>query len=841
MTKERRRSARSGLVSLALVGTSIAAPAQVITVPPYQVDGGKAETVSILATGSPGSRRFDLSTSFPQRDSGPQRRSVTEGDHGGPYITTGNTIFDALFAVTVDDAHQDAVATIKDSSYNDGNPIPCNCFETGEQWHYVWTRDLSYSLDLGLAGFDPRRAVDSLLFKTSAIRKGVPVPAELADGSRQIVQDTGSGGSWPISTDRTSWALGAERTLANLTGVDHVTFAKQALEALRGTLEADRLAAFDPRDGLYGGEHSFLDWREQTYAPWIVDNLSAMAEMKGLSTNIVQFRAMTLAARLAGEQGQTALAQRYDAWAAALKTAIARAFWDEKAGLYATYVSADANPFPIGKYDLLGNDLAILSGIADGARARRILSKYPFAPYGPPVVWPQAPGEFVYHNRAQWPFVTAYTLRAAARSGHVAAADRSLDALVRSATLHLSNMENLEWLTGKSRFDDGPAINSRRQLWSVGGYLGAVTGTIFGWQPEAAGVQVSPFLTSHARRLFGDVSTARLSHLRFAGRDVEITLTLPRQVADGAVYPIRTVTLNGRPAPDLLTAEHLAAGTNHIVVSFGAPKRSTTTVTEAPAVSTLSHDDARAFMPRTPTIQADPTGELVRVAIEPSRQAAPVSYSILRDGKIVAKDIILSEWADQSRDRALTNCYSVIARFAASGLASQPSAAACVRGSVAQTITIDDPRLSSDARRLPAGDGVFVPTLQLGQGQKLTISDIRVTQSGTYAVTFMYDNHIGPLNTGITNAVKRLTMADAGSRHQAVVQMPHIAPYGASHPIRSSTRAYLKLRPGSYRLDLADFINMSALEANATYSAKGGRTGPVNEARIAEIRIDRID
>jgi hypothetical protein len=191
--------------------------------------------------------------------------------------------------------------------------------------------------------------------------------------------------------------------------------------------------------------------------------------------------------------------------------------------------------------------------------------------------------------------------------------------------------------------------------------------------------------------------------------------------------------------------------------------------------------------------------------------------------------------------RCLTNCYSVIARFTTSGIASQPSAAACVRGNAAQTIAINDPRLSGDAQRLAAGDGVALPTLQLGQDQKLTVRDIRVAKPGTYAVPFMYDNHIGPLNTGITNAVKRLTITDAGSRHQAVIQMPHIAPDGASHPIRSSTRAYLMLRPGSYRLELSDFINMSALESNATYSAQGGRTGSVNEARIAEIRIDRID
>jgi hypothetical protein len=52
---------------------------------------------------------------------------------------------------------------IRDGNYNGNNPIPCDCFETGEKWHYVWTRDLSYAADLGLAMLDPQRVRNSLL------------------------------------------------------------------------------------------------------------------------------------------------------------------------------------------------------------------------------------------------------------------------------------------------------------------------------------------------------------------------------------------------------------------------------------------------------------------------------------------------------------------------------------------------------------------------------------------------------------------------------------------------------------------------------------------------------
>ncbi|UUZ52876.1 hypothetical protein LP419_27435 [Massilia sp. H-1] len=113
---------------------------------------------------------------------------------------------------------QNAVARISDGNYNGGAAVDCACFETGEKWHYVWTRDLSYAADLGLALLDPQRVRNSLDFKLSGWRSGVR-PQQQAAGSAdglQIIQDTGSGGSWPVSTDRVTWAFGAERVLATL-------------------------------------------------------------------------------------------------------------------------------------------------------------------------------------------------------------------------------------------------------------------------------------------------------------------------------------------------------------------------------------------------------------------------------------------------------------------------------------------------------------------------------------------------------------------------------------------------------------------------------------------------
>ncbi|MFP5391091.1 MAG: esterase, partial [Gammaproteobacteria bacterium] len=205
-------------------------------------------------------RTYVHSTTLQLRDPGAQHARYQERADL-PRVRSGSLAFDALFALALDEMRADSVREIRDGNYNGGAAIACDCFETGEKWHYVWTRDLSYAADLGLALLDPVRVMHSLDFKLSGYRKGVTKAAVVpgsADGL-QIIQDTGSGGSWPVSTDRVSWAFGAEHALRTLPAAERTAFAPRALKALSNTIEIDRVAAFDPASGLYTGEQSFLD------------------------------------------------------------------------------------------------------------------------------------------------------------------------------------------------------------------------------------------------------------------------------------------------------------------------------------------------------------------------------------------------------------------------------------------------------------------------------------------------------------------------------------------------------------------------------------------------------
>ena len=72
---------------------------------------------------------------------------------------------------------------------------PDSTLRTGRSWAGVWTRDVSYSTLLAMSHIQTEAAKKSLLRKVNS--RG------------RIIQDTGTGGSWPVSTDRIVWAVAA--------------------------------------------------------------------------------------------------------------------------------------------------------------------------------------------------------------------------------------------------------------------------------------------------------------------------------------------------------------------------------------------------------------------------------------------------------------------------------------------------------------------------------------------------------------------------------------------------------------------------------------------------------
>jgi predicted alpha/beta superfamily hydrolase len=745
-------------------------------------------------------RSYTQSTTMPLRDNAPQ--SITYAEQAGtPQVRSGNIAFDALFALAITEMKQDSVAAIRDGSYNGGQPIACECFETGEKRHYVWTRDLSYAANLGLGLLDPQRTRNSLQFKLSGYRGGKPPLAAGSEDGLQIAQDTGSGGSWPVSTDRVSWAFGAEQALNALPAEERTQFAATALQALRNTIENDRIAAYDQASGLYNGEQSFLDWREQTYAAWIPGDLSSMASSKALSTNVAHYKALTLAASLVQQAGDHDTAQRYAQWAESLKIAINDRFWLKDAGMYSSLAAGHFDGAPLHKFDWLGQSLAIITGVADAEQTQSILAHYPHGPLGAPVIWPQQPGVPVYHNRALWPFVTAYGLRAAAQHGNVAVADAAFSSLLQGAALNLSNMENMEWHSGDP---SAPAINSRRQLWSVGAFLGMVVQQVFGLGADTERLHVNPFFTSRLRReWFAGSEAIELSGLTLHGKRLHLKIKLPPAVAAEGYYLPIGGKLNGKDARGPVAWSELTDD-NLLEVEMGP-------LVQGRQQITFAGSEAASTAPPEPVIQQTPRAGAT-FSIAPGTGAREgARYNVYRDGKLVAAGIAAGNWKDSAAPKAAP-CYAVEATYPDTGLRSHHSPPFCLGAT-------------------GTGDGSHGSS-----GASGNAGSISVPRDGRYHVQLRYNNHAHQVNLGITNAVQMLRLRDrqGAVATEGIVQMPHNAPAnGPAWP----TPLTAALKHGSYQLELQPFYNMSSLRSNADYADAGGTDRARNEAQILGARL----
>jgi hypothetical protein len=386
-----------------------------------------ADSVSTLRT-------YQLTTTQDQRKANKGKQLTIEERADAPTIRTGSQMFDGLFAMAMQEARELTVTSIKDGAYNNGNPVPCGgtigCYQSGDEWTYVWTRDTAYAVDLGLAQINPQVAKNSLLFKLSKRRNA---SGTLGEDTTEIVQDTGSGGSWPVSTDRVVWARAAFELLKYLDGADRTQFLKEAYTAIGNTIENDRIAAYDARDGLYRGETSFLDWREQIYPEWTKDAVVHLAMSKTLSTNVNHWKILDVAAKMAAELNQTANAAKYGQWASTLKTSIKTGLWRSDSGLFSMMKTTELDQAPVRRYELLGEALAIQDGIADKGQTTSILENYPHTAAGAAVVWPQMRGVKVYHNRAIWPFASSYLIKAA-KGRNADVVNRNFDTLISQRT-----------------------------------------------------------------------------------------------------------------------------------------------------------------------------------------------------------------------------------------------------------------------------------------------------------------------------------------------------------------------------------------------------------------------
>ncbi|MFG2894065.1 hypothetical protein [Streptomyces sp. NPDC048248] len=794
-------------------------------------DATGSAVLTVTEVGDDCRRTYKLSSSLTGE------RVFTEAP-GTPTLRSGSVLLDGLYAMAHDDARLNRTDEVSDGSYNHGDPVECpgGCYITGKSWTYVWTRDVSYSADLGLTPADPERMRNTLAFKLSDRRDG--------SGDTQIIQDTGTGGSYPNSTDRVVWALGAGEIINWLPDGKRQAFAAKAYDAIRNTVEHDRKVVFDTGDGLYRGEHSFLDWREQSYADWTKDDVATIASSRSLSTNVAHWVALDTAARLAAGAGDRAAAGKYRGWAGDLLKAIRTKFWLPEKGQFSQMLSTELDTSPVDRYDALGTSLAVLTGVATPGQAAKAVKNYPQTPYGPSVLWPQQQGVEAYHNNGIWPFVTAYMMRAAARTGNDGVATQQADSLVRGAALFGTNKENINLTTGRT----DTAINSDRQLWSVAGMMSMVQQSIFGIDAKEDGLHIKPFLPAKLRdTYFADSRSATLNGVNYRGHKLDIRLELPPGKAAQGAFEVSSMKLNGKRIDPgrPLTEDMLGDGTARVEVELGAPAAGSGEAARHPV--DLSSKEA-LYGPRTPDVRRvapNSTGDRLQLSLDTGDEdGSKVTMDVLRDGAVIAEGVPVKRgrqtWVDdRSADLdSVSHCYSVRLRYSSSGNTSQHAEPECYWGpdhDRVQKVTGEDFE-ATGGKRTTNDRGTYYADWGTAPDDKLTA---RITPKADGEYLLQADAAVGaPVNTGVAGGMKMLRIHDDATGElvtEGVIAMPNT---GSWSTVRGSTFVKARLKKGTtYRIELGQdrrAVNMSYFSANAHYNDT--MSGPANYSDVYAIK-----
>ncbi len=237
---------------------------------------------------------------------------------------------------------------------------------------------MSYSIILSMAALQPEASMISLLKKINS--------------EGQIIQDTGSGGAWPISTDRMIWTVAAWE-------IYKVTGDRKWLETVFPVVE--RSIAKDAKtivseNGLVKGETSFIDWREQSYPKWM--QTADISQSEAMGTNVLYAAALKCASEMAGVLGKKKEAAEYLKSSQELSSAIDKTFWMPDKGYYGMYTYGRDNKILNPRAETLGEALSILYDIAPAEHLKSISESNPVTKFGPAIFYPQISDMPSYHN-----------------------------------------------------------------------------------------------------------------------------------------------------------------------------------------------------------------------------------------------------------------------------------------------------------------------------------------------------------------------------------------------------------------------------------------------------------
>lgn len=577
---------------------------------------------------------------------------------------------------------------------------PDSTFRTGIAWGGVWTRDVSYSIIHSLAQLHPEVAMKSLRAKVTP--------------NNRIIQDTGTGGAWPCSTDRVIWAVAAWEVY-KVTGdklwLDYI------FPIISNTLKDDSYVVRDAETGLMRGETSYMDWREQEYPQWMepADIYSSESAVNN-AVHYMAYSAMAEMCKLEGCGGE--MSSAYENYARDIKNGMNKHLWLEDKGQYSIYLYGRRFPVLAKQADAMGNALAVLSGISTPEQTKSISENVACEPFGTPCIYPNLKDQYPYHNDATWPFVQGYWMRACAKAGNEGALMHSIAALYRGAALWLSNEENYEISTGDYQLTK---LNSPRQLWSVAAQAAVVPHVYFGISYEADRLVFAPFVPKALK------GNRRLSNFKYRNAVLDMSI-------HGYGTEIGEFLLDGKPAKPELMGDISGHHTVDITLACNSV---------APMRMNLVDN---AYLPVTPALKQEGT-KLTWLPTDGSAR-----YEVLRNGRVVEK---------------VSSCEYVMkedGEYAVRGVGEDG-----MEGYISAPVDFFSKVIDIKAKDFGVADGGY---LDLTRNKNVFVSiPLGIEEEGDYSIDFRYSNGAGSVTTA-NKCATRLLRIDNGMPSTSAVVFP---------------------------------------------------------------------
>ena len=635
---------------------------------------------------------------------------------------------------------------------------PDTTLRTGKEWAGVWTRDVSYSIILAMAALQPKASMVSLLKKVNR--------------EHQIIQDTGSGGAWPISTDRMIWILAAYE-------VYKVTGDKWWLQTVypiaANSLDKDEKTVISPR-GLIKGETSFIDWREQSYPRWM--QTADIAQSEAMGTNVLYAAALKATGEMALDLGKDKAAQKFFSRSEDLSKAIEETFDIPGKGYWGMYTYGRDNLILNPRAEALGSALAILYDVASPDRQKALSESFPQTPYGAPVFYPQIPDMPNYHNNALWPFVASYWTLAQAKAGNEDGVMEGFGSIVRPAALFATNKENLNLDNG----DIFTELNSSNMLWSLSGNLALTQQILFGIHFEKNGLRIAPFVPE----AFAGTRTLE----NFPYRHNSLTITV-----EGYGSRVASLTVNGkRMNPDAVIPAEVLRGSPKIVVKMD----------NQPIPAMELNRVANLKAPLTPVAWIE-DGSLRWNPIEYIGE-----YIVLRNGEEVARTRLTSWPLDAPGEWQVVG----VATDGTPGFASEPRSNRTkysVKPGALQS-ALGSPEVSYTPTAPLEGftQGGFAETDKNSAPVEFTVD----VPAGRYSLSVVYANGNGPVNTENKAAVRSI-IVDGRKAGTLVMPQRGVANW---NDWGSSNSVSLTLPAGQHTVELQYLPEDSNMNLNTNHA-----------------------